>query len=981
MPNLPENSIENARILISRNRPVAFIVGVAGFLASFVADALLAKNIQVVGIENLDEYNRINLRNCFKNRDFHLINQSSTESINVDLPRIDYAFFIKENYENGVRNGELTNFLRYIKGQNQKNDSHNTRIVLVSSVELYQKEIDSDLQNLKEIEIRLAKFAKEHNLNARVVRLSSLYGPRMTFKSHDPMSSLIQASLLNKLQDEASTQEYTTRSLYVEDAAHLVLKSIFSGGTAMKIYDGVLIPPVKISDVKQILLDPLWHESRGFKPDELPIWGTPNLKKTIKELSWRPRVDLIEGLKRTIAYFKDNEIEIPAAVPKIFDQHKVGSLMEDSIVPPPILDHPKALEQKQEEIQKSRFKRIKIKNPFSKYNLLFFVGLAIIIYGLLFPIVSLAIGVFSIRQELLSSKEALGHGDFDKALYQTNLAKQNIASIKQVVGSLAIIKKIKWTGDNIERLEEVLGATEQGIEAVNYGILGMQSLYKTTKIMSGELAGDPKPLYQQAQLELSAASEKIGKVMVSLSNPKLISKFPKYLTVSFQETKSRIKSYSDLIDKAKTASYLMPQITAVDSRKVYLILLQNNMELRPTGGFIGSYARVEFQNGRIQKISVDDIYNLDGQLTSHVEPPIEIKNDLAQKDWFLRDSNFDPDFPTSARQAEFFYNKEAGELVNGVIAMDLSASAKLIEAVGGLNLTDYNEKIGENNLFEKAITHAEVNFFPGSLAKKNYLTTLQTQLLNKIFFLSDQNWPSIVQALGTSLEQKHLLIYLADPQVFSYIASQDWAGIMPRQAKSIDGQMEDFLAPVEANLGANKANYYLERSYRLETTITRQKEISHHLVINYKNNSPSTVFPAGPYKNRLRIYLPAGSKLTKATWGEVEITPQVSTFSDYGRTGFSVLVQVEPKQQKSLMIDYQLAKPLNFKDNLNNYSLDLIKQAGTDKDKFEWDLTYPIDLSVQSQNESLPGLGNQEVTFATTLEKNRTFEVNFRLKK
>lgn len=981
MPELPESSNHNSGILISRNRPVAFVVGVAGFLGSFVAEHLLAKNIQVVGIDELDESSRANLKSAFKHRDFHFINQDPTNPINLKLPRIDYAFFLEEDYGHGSYIRKLISFLKFIKehketleNEKEKTSTH-PRIVLASSIKLYKKNIDREFENLKEGEIKLAKFAKEFNLNARIIRFSTLYGPRMSFEEDDPIVSLIQASLADQLQEELVSEEFSTRALYIDDAAHLVLKAVLAGGTAQKIYDGVLTPPVKVSEVKQILLDPLWHETRGFKATELPVWSTPNLKKTMEELSWKPKTDLIESLKKTIAYFKDNDVKVPKIEVKPLSEEKRSLLMEDSVVAPQ-----KFSKAEEEEVDKKRSRKVRIKNPLSKYNLVIFLGLAIIIYGLLFPIASLAIGAFNIRTNLIASKEALAKGDFDKALNETNAAKQNIKQIKQVLGSLAITKKISWVGERVDNLESILNATEEGIDGVNHGAVGMQALYKTTKIMSGEDSSDPKPLYQQAQFELSSASEKIAKVAVALSDPKLIASTPKLLSSSLVDTQAKLKSYGGLIDKAKTASYLMPQITAVSSHKVYLILLQNNMELRPTGGFIGSYGRVEFENGRIKKITVDDIYNLDGELTEHVEPPIEIKNDLGQKDWFLRDSNFDPDFPTSARQAEFFYNKEASELVNGVIAMDLSASSLLVEAVGGLNLTDYNEKITGNNLFEKAITHAEVNFFPGSQAKKNYLTNLETQLLNKIFFLNDQNWPAIVQALGDSLEQKHLLIYLSDPQIFSYVASQDWAGVLPRQpATKIEGETADFLAPVEANFGANKSNYYLERSYRLETAIGKQKEIFHHLVISYKNNSPSTVFPAGTYKNRLRIYVPAGSKLSKVTFGEEDITPSVSTFSDYGRTGFSMLVQIVPKQQKNLMIDYQLAQPLNFKDGKNSYHLDLIKQAGTEKDNFEWDLTYPIDVVLQDVGSNTSS-NTQEITFSNNLLENRTFSINFKQK-
>ena len=182
-------------------------------------------------------------------------------------------------------------------------------------------------------------------------------------------------------------------------------------------------------------------------------------------------------------------------------------------------------------------------------------------------------------------------------------------------------------------------------------------------------------------------------------------------------------------------SVLLPKLVALDGTKNYLILLQNNMELRPAGGFIGSFAKVAFENGKLKKLEVNDIYAIDGQLGFHVEPPKEIKEDLGQKDWFLRDSNWESDFPTSARQAQWFYTKETGERVEGVVAIDISAMEGLLSSIGGVELADYKEKITSENLFEKAVTHAELSFFPGTQAKKSFLTALTNAVFEKIFFL------------------------------------------------------------------------------------------------------------------------------------------------------------------------------------------------------------------------------------------------------
>lgn len=963
---LPKNIIENSSILLSRNTPVALIVGVAGFIGSHLAEELLKKNIQVVGIDDLSAGLKANLSECIKDRKFHFINRSITEEINLNLLRLDYAFFVAGS--NGVHN-----FCRIVKIQKDRQLNKSTKTTLVSAISLYKKEATPEEQNLKNAEILFAKYVKEHNLNGRIVRLAPVYGPGMHFDEDDPIFRLIKGFLLNNIQDEETSLEFITRAIYIDDAISLILKTVFSGATSHKIFDGALLQPIRASEIKQLLLDPLWYDMHGFKPTELPFWYTPNLKKTVKELSWQPKYKLVEGLKKTITFFK----EVGDLTPYLRD----AAQKKQEVLVTKIEEEPEP-EVKKQEIKK-KLPKIKIRLPkismpslvFKK--LIFLIGLAIISAGLLLPLVGLGVGGLTIRYHILNSRNALVEGNFAKAIYEVKSAHQTVDQIQAFLDSLAILKRLGVLNDFFYNLGIILSLTEDGIEGAEHATLGMETLIKATKVISGEQNLNPKKLYEQAQTELTASGNKLSKVLAGLTDNSIKNSVSGIFQSRISDLEDKLRPYVSLVEKTRIAAYLMPQISAVDSKKVYLILFQNNMELRPAGGFIGSYARVEFEGGRVAKILVDDIYNLDGNLKEHIEPPIEIKQDLGQKDWFLRDSNFEPDFPTAARQAEFFYNKIAGERVHGVIAMDLDAAGKLINALGGLDLPDYSEKVTQENLFQNVIKHSEIDFFPGSQAKKNYLASLQTQLFNKLFFLSNQNWPAIVSAISESLEQKHIQVYVADPQVFSYISSQNWAGVLPREPEEKIGEYNDLLAVVEANFGANKANYYLKRNLKLETEIGKQQEIYHHLKITYTNESPSSVFPAGTYKNRLRIYLPAGSKLSKAFLGEVDVTSKVAAFSDYGRSGFSLLMEVRPKQETVLSLDYKLQKPLSFEDGLSAYRLDVIKQAGTDKDPFEWVLTYPINMEI---SQSFKGASSfvQELQAKTNLGMDKTFIVQFK---
>lgn len=994
-----------SRILISRNRPVAFLVGVAGFVGSFIAEEFIKKGVQVIGLDDFSRGSKDNLEELIKDKDFHFVNESiSTYNISAlqelfeeSIPRLDYAVFAAEAAHQQELYGKgLINFFEIIKlfkgGKLEDQDFEKSgrvkftdkpRIAFLSSVDLYNNKLEGRMEYLKEGEIHFAKLIKHYKLNGRVIRLSSLYGPRMNFGFDDPVVRLIQASLNDELPSEQTNLDFSSRSLYIADAVNLIIKSLLQGATAQKIYDGALYQPVKVSEIRQVLLDPLWHEEKRFKPTELPPWPTPNLTKTMRELSWQPKSDLVSSLKHTIAYFKAHDEKIPEMEKEDWKSDvKRWSFYKE------VKDTPASSSTNQEtnkdkfEIKKESKGAGKGGAFFSKLrlNTIYFVVTALIIFGLLLPIGQLVVGGMMIRANLKSSASAIAEGDFIKAKQDINLAKNTLEDTRKIIDSLALIKRVGILPKQIDQIDEFVSIIDDGMEGAYHAVSGTEALFQTTKIISGEKEGEALPYYNQAQIELTTAGQKIDKLKSKIGENELVMTLPENLKPKVADLVVRLDIYSNLIDKARAAAFIIPEITGVNGKKSYLVLIQNNLELRATGGFIGSYAKLDFENGKISNILVDDIYNLDGQLQEVIIPPTFLANDLNQQRLYLRDSNYEPDFPTSARTAQVFYRKESGQNVNGVLALDLTGSGKLLDAVNGLDLPEYGEHVNGSNLFEKAITHAEVGFFPGSQAKKNYLTSLQTQLFNKLFYLSNQNWPAIIKALSDNLEQKHLLIYLSDPVLFSYVTSENWGGVMPRGVEDPIGETRDFLSVVESNMGANKANFYLQRSYALATSIGKDGQVNHTLKIDYQNNSVSEVFPGGKYKNRFRIYLPLGTKLTRASLGEVDLLPNFSSFSDYGRTGYTSLFEINPKEKKTLILDYVLPKPLAFVEGKVNYRLDVLKQAGTDKDPLDWTLTYPINYGI-SQTNSIANTKGQEMKISTDLQKDRSFSAQITQKK
>lgn len=981
---------------------MALIVNACTFLSSHLIDYLLEKNIQIVAVDDLSVSGKSHIEKASKNKDFHILNfPVDNEEIlkkveDLNIPRLDYAFFITESSVPDIVLGKgIINFIEIAHNfkknteDNKDNFADKPRLVMSSSINLYGRSLEQRERILKEAEVKFARGIKHFKLNGRVVRLAEVFGPGMEMENQNPLARLITATINDKLEDEKVSLVYSERSLYVDDAVRLLVKSAISGSTSNKIFDGALLHPIKLSEIKQILINQVWNSENPPHLSKLPAWPTPNLVKTMKELSWAPKVPILEALKETIAFFKENQDLIPKAIPskqvqsdKSWSFAGSGFLQKDedrkSETKAEKDTDKKHGENDEEGNDESFDNQIEedIKKSFkgkTKRLFAFLLICTILIYGLIWPFIFLGYQGWSIKSHLTSSKNYLEEGEFNKAEEEIEKAQFNISQFQNVLSSGGILRQVPKVNEFFNRGDRIILLTKEGVDGMLYATRGSRSLFEATKIISGESREDPQLYYDEAQKDLAFASTKLSKVYASLDDEDLTGGFPDPIKDRVSDLKVRLSFYQSVVDQAKSASVLMPEITAIGGSKSYLVLLQNNLELRPGGGFIGSYAKLDFENGRLKNIKVDDIYNLDGALKEVIAPPADLISDLGAQSLFLRDSNYEPDFPTSARQASFFYKKEAGEAVHGVIAMDLKASGNLLDAVGGLELPEYGEAVNGSNLFEKSISHAETNFFPGSQAKKNYLTSLQTQLFNKIFYLSKQNWPAIIQALSKSLKEKHVLIYLEDPSLFSHLVSSNWSGVFPRGSEKKEGETKDFLAIIESNMGANKVNYYIQRKITLNTSFTKEGKVGHRLKINYKNTSPSDVFPGGTYKNRLKIYAPFGSKLLRANIDEKDITKEFTSFSDYERSGFSTLLQIPPKQQANLVFEYELPDPLSFAGNLNLYRMEIFKQAGVMSDPLDFVLTYPINYKIQEKPEQ-GSAGVQEIKIATDMQTDRVFE-------
>ena len=132
-------------------------------------------------------------------------------------------------------------------------------------------------------------------------------------------------------------------------------------------------------------------------------------------------------------------------------------------------------------------------------------------------------------------------------------------------------------------------------------------------------------------------------------------------------------------------------------QKRILVIFQNQNELRSTGGFIGSFADILLQDGKIQNINISSIYDLDGQLNENIRPPAPILS--VNNRWYFRDANWFTSFDESAKKIISFYEKEGGETPSLLLAITPQVISELLKITGPLKTKD-NIELNQDNFLE-----------------------------------------------------------------------------------------------------------------------------------------------------------------------------------------------------------------------------------------------------------------------------------------
>ncbi|MFH1668128.1 MAG: DUF4012 domain-containing protein [Candidatus Komeilibacteria bacterium] len=470
---------------------------------------------------------------------------------------------------------------------------------------------------------------------------------------------------------------------------------------------------------------------------------------------------------------------------------------------------------------------------------------------------------------------------------------------------------------------------------------------------------------------------------------------PDAYQVLFLTWQNNNKFFISLLNDLNSTLNWLQHVLAAKHPQRYLLVFQNSNELRATGGFMGSFALVDIDQGEITNIEMPGggFYDLEGQLKEFVIAPYP--QQLLGTRWQIWDANWWPDWPTSAAKIAWFYEKTGGPTVDGVFAINSQVMVDLMEQFGPIELSDYDKVLTHQNVIE-ALQHAvEFEYDKETNKPKQILADLLPILIAKIYNLETSQLLLFGNMINTELRYRDIQLYFKDSQLQDFAVNKDWSG-------SIQNTTGDYLKVVAQNIGGGKTDEVIEQAVDYDLTIGPDQYLIAKTSITRKHNGdPNDVFTRHRNVSFIRIYVPEGSdlisvegasepdqKLFKEIYDNLEADEDLIKYDglnyylqfdqyyeteQFNKQVFGQWLMLDPGEEETLEFIYRLPIKITtkkssnlfkwFQGDLNEliYSLYYERQAGLKNNSFDIKFELPTSMTLKwfnDTNQKMYKLGN-----------------------
>ena len=384
------------------------------------------------------------------------------------------------------------------------------------------------------------------------------------------------------------------------------------------------------------------------------------------------------------------------------------------------------------------------------------------------------------------------------------------------------------------------------------------------------------------------------------------------------ELQGQLKPFAPVLRRSQ--SLLDLERYLFGARHRLLVVSQNSAELRPTGGFMGTYGLVDFGPDGFTLTKFTDIYTLPSDT---LNLPLPIRGPVGYSHFSFRDSNWWIDFPTSARVMNQFWQNLEQPKIDGIVAIDIPTIRDLLKVFGPISVPESKVPLTADNVMEQLTYVVEFeNGGPGTdrtLKKKKVVLSLAAELLREVTHLSNDQFLPTLDALATSTNEKHVQLSFNDATAQAALVDLGWAGAIAPPAG-----MTDLLAISNGVIKASKANIGVTKSLDYTVTLKDNGTADTTAVLGYKKSSLKLLgVPRQWMGNYVRVHRGAGTTEVAAGSTEFETLEDATGLPTFGH-----YFRLEPAAKASLVLHSAVPEALRPADGYTwRYQLLVIKQA------------------------------------------------------
>lgn len=572
------------------------------------------------------------------------------------------------------------------------------------------------------------------------------------------------------------------------------------------------------------------------------------------------------------------------------------------------------------------------------------------------------------KDAFAGAKASLKKGDYHAAADQFGIARQSLHRANQALARNGQL--VGMTGS------QASGEISSGLELLQSAELVAESGQRLTSDADGvqtDLAGKGNDLYKSGEVlvgrlpairsDLDDANRRVELFADTVASANATGSLGPYgrqlapIAASLPELKSGLAD-------AKQVADALPALLGTDRFKQYLILFENPAELRPTGGFVGTYGRLTMDSGAVKELLVDSIYNPANQANLVIKDPApepfqRFAGSGEKAIWGMQNANYSPDFPTSVKQFQKSYERAGGPTTDGAIAITVNPVVKILGIVGPIEMPDYNYTLDSSNFQQLIQSDQADRSQTGDTDPKRILRDFAPRLLAKIGKASPDQRQAIAKVIGDAVQSRDIMVEFRDPDLEPLATMLGADGTLPNEPYQ--------LAPVDVNVAGLKSSIDIETTYDQKLAIADDGTVTGEITVTRSHTARTS---DATNHNYTRLFLPKGSTLTGSAGWTDDSKP--SAADEDGHTVISGWTDVDPGQTKTFTVRYRLPGRLSLTGS--QLPLSFWKQGGISP-VYHVSVTLPPGYAWQDGQGQVTG---QTITLAKTIDSDFNQTLRFR---